>query len=151
MSSVHVSHQYFDCVMSGDGVLKWKCSLCCNLLSSKQRIISHLVTTHGKTNLLEQGTKQNLDSRTTLWRRKRSADGSFVDEQCSSDLHFQEDSLSNFDSSSIAGDEATAEGFSPSLTESSTEENLNLLKHPGKTHFLIAMRILVMAKTLKVH
>ena len=127
MSSVHVSHQYFDCVMPGDGVLKWKCSLCWNLLSSKQRIISHLVTTHGKTNLLEQGNKQNLDSQTTLWRRKRSADGSFVNEQCSSKSYFQEDSLSNFDSSSIAGEEAPvpdAEGFSSSLTKSFTEENI---------------------------
>ena len=124
MSSVHVTHQYFDCVMSGDGVFKWKCSLCGNLLSSKQRIISHLVTTHGKTNLLEQGTKQNLDSRTTLWSRKHSANGSFVDNQCSSNLHFEEDSLSSFDSSSIAGDEAPvpdAEGFSSSLTKSFTE------------------------------
>lgn len=31
MSSVHVSHEDFDCVMS-DGVLKWRCSLCCNLV-----------------------------------------------------------------------------------------------------------------------
>ena len=103
---------------------------------------------------LNKEPSKTFDSRTTLWRRKRSADGSFVDEQCSSNLHFQEDSLSSFDSSSIAGDEAPvpdAEGFSSSLTKSSTEENLNLLKHPGKTHFLIAMRILIMAKTLKDH
>jgi len=39
------------------------------------------VKTHGKTNLLGQGQKQNLDSQTTLWRRKRSADGTFVDQQ----------------------------------------------------------------------
>jgi len=42
-------------------------------------------------------------------------------------LHFQEDSLSSFDSSSTAGDEAPvpdAEGFSSSLTKSSTEENI---------------------------
>ena len=96
-------------------------------MSSKQRIISHLVTTHGKTNILEQGNKQNLDSRTTLWRRKRSADGSFVNEQCSSKSYFQEDSLSNFDSSSIAVEEAPVpdvEGFSSSLTKSFTEENI---------------------------
>ena len=89
MSSVHVSHEDFDCVMS-DGVLKWRCSLCCNLLSSKQRIISHLITTHGKDDL-EQGKKQNLQSRTTLWRRKRSADGSFIHEQCSSIQNFQDE------------------------------------------------------------
>ena len=71
-------------VMS-DGVLKWRCSLCCNLLSSEQRIISHLITTHGKEDL-EHGKKQNLQPRTTLWRRKRSADGSFIHEQCSSNF-----------------------------------------------------------------
>lgn len=81
MDSVHVSHPDFDCILTSNGLLKWKCSLCNNLLSSKQRIISHLVKTHGKTNLLGQGQKQNLDSRTTLWRRKRSADGTFVDQQ----------------------------------------------------------------------
>ena len=78
MDSVHVSHPDFDCILTSNGLLKWKCSLCNNLLSSEQRIISHLVKTHGKTNLLGQGQKQNLDSRTTLWRRKRSADGTFV-------------------------------------------------------------------------
>ena len=81
MDSVHVSHSDFDCILSSDGLLKWKCSLCNNLLSSKQRIISHLVKTHGKTNLLGQGQKQNLHSRTTLWRRKRSADGTFIGQQ----------------------------------------------------------------------
>ena len=72
MSSVRVSHEDFDCVMS-DGLLKWRWSLCCNLLSSKQLIISHLITTNEKEDL-EQGKKQNLQSQTTLWRRKRSAD-----------------------------------------------------------------------------
>ena len=81
MDTVHVSHPDFDCILSSNGLLKWKCSLCNNLLSSKQRIISHLVKTHGKTNLSEEGQKQNLDSRTTLWRRKRSAYGTFVDQQ----------------------------------------------------------------------
>lgn len=80
VDSVHVSHPDFDCILSSNGLLKWKCSLCNNLLSSKQRIISHLVKTHGKTNLLGQGQKQDLNSRTTLWRRKRSADGTFVNQ-----------------------------------------------------------------------
>lgn len=43
-------------------------------------MISHLAKTHGKTNL-GQEQKQSLNSRTTLWRRKRSADGCFVPEQ----------------------------------------------------------------------
>ena len=80
MDSVHVSHPDFDCILSSDGLLKLKCGLCNNLLSSKQRITSHLVKTHGKTNLLGQGQKQDLKSRTTLWRRKRSADGTFVNQ-----------------------------------------------------------------------
>ena len=113
--------------MSNDGTLKWKCSLCCNLLSAKQRVISHLMTTHGKTNLIQQGNRQNLHSRTTLWRRKRSADGSFVDEHCSSESHFQEHSPSNFDSCSVADDEslvANGEIFSSSLHMSITEANI---------------------------
>ena len=59
MSSAHANHD-FDCVKSHDGVIKWKCNLCCNLLSSKQRIITHLITTHGKTNLCEHGHRQTL-------------------------------------------------------------------------------------------
>ena len=100
MASVHVSHLDFDCIMSDDGLLKWQCSLCSNLLSSKQRIISHLVKTHGKMNLLGQEHRQNLHSRTTLWRRKRSADGSLVDEQCSSKSYPQVNSSQNFASCS---------------------------------------------------
>lgn len=44
-------------------------------------MISHLAKTHGKTNLLGQEHTQSLNSQTTLWRRKRSADGCFVPEQ----------------------------------------------------------------------
>ena len=36
MDSVHVSHPDFTCVKSLDGLLKWKCSICGNLISSKQ-------------------------------------------------------------------------------------------------------------------
>ena len=123
MSSVHVSHEDFDCVMS-DGVLKWRCGLCCNLLSSKQRIISHLITTRGKEDL-EHRKKQNLQSRTTLWRRKRSADGSFIQEQCSS--NFQDKvSPPNLESCSAVSDQSVphAEGFSSSLSMLITQENI---------------------------
>ena len=37
--------------------------------------VNGLTKTHGKRNLLGQEHKQNLNSRTILWRRKRSADG----------------------------------------------------------------------------
>lgn len=126
MSSVHVTHQDFDCVMSDDGVIKWKCSLCCNLLSSKQRIMSHLATTHGKTSLLKQGNRQTLYSRTTLWRRKRSVDGSFVDEECSLKSNFYKDSAANFGNGSVSDydlPEPVREEFSTSLTMSVAEEN----------------------------
>ena len=101
MSSAHANHD-FHCVKSHEGVIKWKCNLCCNLLSSKQRIITHLITTHGKTNLCEHGHRQTLQSRSTLWRRKRTADGSFANEQCSSKSHFQEGSPSNFNSCPVS-------------------------------------------------
>ena len=122
MGSVRVSHEDFDCVMS-DGVLKWRCSLCCNLLSFKQRIISHLITTHGKEDLVH-GKKQNLQSQTTLWRRKRSADGSFIHEQCSS---FQDEvSPPNLESYSAISDQWVphAEGLSSSLPMLITQKNI---------------------------
>lgn len=120
MASVHVSHLDFDCIMSDDGLLKWQCSLCSNLLSSKQRIISHLVKTHGKMNLLGQEHRQNLHSRTTLWRRKRSADGSFVDEQCFSKSYPQVNSSQNFASCSAIENKSPV----PAITKDFTERDL---------------------------
>ena len=81
MDSIHVNHPDFSCVTTANGLLSWKCNVCNNTLSSKQRVISRLAKTHGKTNLLGQEHKQSLNSRTTFWRRKRSADGCFVPEQ----------------------------------------------------------------------
>ena len=120
MASVHVSHLDFDCIMSDDGLLKWQCSLCSNLLSSKQRIISHLVKTHGKMNLLGQEHRQNLHSRTTLWRRKQSADGSFIDEQCSSKSYPQVNSSQNFASCSAIENKSPV----PAITKDFTERDL---------------------------
>lgn len=94
-------------------------------MSSKQRIISHLITTHGKEDL-EKGKKQNLQSRTTLWRRKRSADGSFIHEQCSSISNFQDEvSPPNLESCSAVSDQSVphAEGLSSSLAMF-TQENI---------------------------
>ena len=81
VDSIHVNHPDFSCVTTANGLLSWKCNVCNNILSSKQRVISHLAKTHGKTNLLGQEHKQSLNSRTTLWRRKRSADDCFIPEQ----------------------------------------------------------------------
>lgn len=50
---------------------KWRCSLCGNKLSSKQRLITHLDKIHGKSNL--QPSQQQIPSRQTIWRRKRKA------------------------------------------------------------------------------
>ena len=90
MDSAHASHPDFTCSTSPDGLVKWKCSLCGNFLSSKQRVISHLTKTHGKTYFVEQEQKQTLHSRTTLWRRKRSANGCLVSEQISSAASLEE-------------------------------------------------------------
>ena len=32
VDSVHVTHPDFDCILSSDGLLKWKCGLCNNLV-----------------------------------------------------------------------------------------------------------------------
>ena len=132
MNSAHVSHADFTCVISPEGLPKWKCSLCGNLLSSKQRVISHLIRTHGKTNFLEQEQKQTLtgNSRTTLWRRKRSANGSFVPEQSSFSVSFEEGL--NYDSehcSSILDESPVPQGVSSatSLFQSSSVDELQNL------------------------
>lgn len=140
MDSAHASHPDFTCSTSPDGLVKWKCSLCGNFLSSKQRVISHLTKTHGKTYFVEQEQKQTLNSRTTLWRRKRSANGCLVSEQISSAASVEEklnlnseccsamnelpgleegSSASNF-FQSISGEELLHVNFSPN-TSSDTE------------------------------
>lgn len=129
MNSAHVSHPDFTCVTSPDGLLKWKCSLCGNFLSSKQWVISHLIRTHGKTNFLEQEQKQTLNSRTTLWRRKRSANGCFVPEQSSSTVSFEERlSFNSEHCSSILYELPVPEGASSasSLSQSSSKKKLNV-------------------------
>ncbi len=122
-NSAHVSHPDFTCFSSPDGLLKWKCSLCGNFLSSKQRVISHLIKTHGKTNFSEQEHKQTLNSRTTLWRRKRSANGSFVPEQSSFTTSLEESLSLNSEhcsflneSSGPGGVSSASNGF-PTISE----------------------------------
>lgn len=130
MNSAHVSHPDFTYVTSPEGLPKWKCSLCGNLLSSKQRVISHLFRTHDKTNFPEQEQKQTLtgNSRTTLWRRKRSANGCFVPEQSSSSVSSFDKGL-NYNSEhcpSILDESPVPQGASPatSLFQSSSQEEL---------------------------
>ena len=71
-------------------------------------------------NLLGQEHRQNLHSRTTLWRRKRSADGSFVDEQCSSKSYPQVNSSQNFASCSAIENKSPV----PAITKDFTERDL---------------------------
>ena len=116
-----------------DGLPKWKCSLCGNFLSSKQRVISHLIRTHGKTNFLDPEQKQTLtgNSRTTLWRRKRSANGCFVPEQSSPSVSFEEGLEIDFEHcSSILDESPVPQGASSAtslyVSQSSSEEELQI-------------------------
>lgn len=109
VDSIHGNHPDFTCITTADGLLNWKCNTCNNFLSSKQRVISNLAKTHGKTSLLGQELKQTLNSRTTLWRRKRSADGCFVPEQSSSIAYFEQ-SLTSESCSTIVNELPVPEG-----------------------------------------
>ena len=137
MNSAHVSHPDYSCVTSSDGLLKWKCTVCGNYLSSKQRVISHLIKTHGRTNFLAQAQKQTLNSRTTLWRRKRYANGCLVPEESSSTVSFEEGlSLNSDHSSAILNELPVHEGVScaSSLSQSGSEEKLPNVS-PNDSHW----------------
>ena len=95
--------------------------------SSKQQVISHLIKTHSRANVLSQEQKQTLNSRTTLWRRKRSANGWLVPEESSSTVSFEEGlSLNSDHSSAILNELPVHKGVSSpsSLSQSGSGEKL---------------------------
>jgi len=96
-------------------------------------VISHLIRTHGKTNFLDPEQKQTLtgNSRTTLWRRKRSANGCFVPEQSSPSVSFEEGLEIDFEHcSSILDESPVPQGASSAtslyVSQSSSEEELQI-------------------------
>ncbi|PFX13893.1 hypothetical protein AWC38_SpisGene21989 [Stylophora pistillata] len=133
MDSAHATDPDFTCVTLPDGLSKWKCSLCGSLLSSKQRVISHLIKTHGKTNLGEKEHQQTLNSRTRLWRRKCSANGSFVQGQNSSTAYLEENLSFNSEHCSAISNESPRQedaSFVSSFYQSiSGKEYLHFLAH----------------------
>lgn len=98
-----------------------------NFLSSKQRVISHLIKTQ----------KQTLNSQTTLWGRKCSVNGCLVPEESSSTVSFKEGLSLNSDHSwAILNELPIHEGVSSasSLSQSGSGEKLPNVS-PNDSHW----------------